>query len=125
LSTPDSYARAIVIREFLNERRSGWARRVCPDARLPEVAAAAVDYDAALDVRSALAGLPPGQRATLVVRFYCGLSIDQSAQVLGCSPGTVKSQTAKGLEALRRALEPATSPAGTAGSPDTTEASRG
>ena len=114
-----------MIREFLSERRSGWARRVRPDAGLPEVAAAAVDYDAALDVRSALAALPPGQRATLVVRFYCDLSIDQSAQVLGCSAGTVKSQTAKGLEALRRALESATSPASTGGLPDTKDASHG
>jgi DNA-directed RNA polymerase specialized sigma24 family protein len=42
-----------------------------------------------------------------VLRFYCDLTIDQTAQVLTCSPGTVKSQTAKGLESLRRALDPA------------------
>jgi len=53
-------------------------------------------------VRSALFGLPPRQRATLVLRFYCDLSVEQSAGALGCSAGTVKSQTAKGIEALRR-----------------------
>jgi L-aminopeptidase/D-esterase-like protein len=42
-----------------------------------------------------------------VLRFYCDLSIDQSAVVLGCSAGTVKSQTARGLEAVRLALGPA------------------
>ena len=102
----DSYARVILVREFLSERRSGWARRVTLGTEVPDVPAAAADRDAALDVRSALAGLAPGQRAALVLRFYCDLSVDQSAQVLGCSAGTVKSQTAKGLDSLRRALEP-------------------
>lgn len=102
----DSYARATVVREFLTERRSGWARRVSLDAQIPELPADAGDHDAALDVRSALAALPPGQRATLVLRFYCDLNVEQAARVLGCSPGTVKSQTARGLESLRRALEP-------------------
>jgi RNA polymerase sigma-70 factor (sigma-E family) len=103
----DAYARAIVVREFLSEQRSGWARRVRLDAAVPERAVTAADHDAALDVRSALAILPPGQRATLVLRFYCDLNIDQAALALGCSAGTVKSQTAKGLSALRRILEPA------------------
>jgi RNA polymerase sigma-70 factor (sigma-E family) len=102
----DAYARTILVREFLGERRTGWARRVSLDAALPEVAEAAADHDVALDVRSALAALPPGQRATLVLRFYCDLSVDQAAQALGCSAGTVKSQTSKGLDALRRALDP-------------------
>ena len=111
----DAYARVIVVREFLSERRSGWARRVRLDAQLPDVPAAATDHDAALDVRSALFGLPPRQRATLVLRFYCDLNIDQTADVLGCSAGTVKSQTSKGLNALRQALQPGPHPAGAAG----------
>jgi RNA polymerase sigma-70 factor (sigma-E family) len=106
LEHTDSYARTVLVREFLSERRSGWARRVSVGALLPDVAAAGADHDAALDVRSALAGLPARQRATLVLRFYCDFSVDQSAQALGCSSGTVKSQTAKGLDSLRRALEP-------------------
>jgi RNA polymerase sigma factor (sigma-70 family) len=103
----DAYARAIVVREFLSERRTGWARLVSLGAALPDRPSAVADHDAALDVRSALATLPPGQRATLVLRFYCDLNVDQAAHALGCSAGTVKSQTAKGLDALRRALEPA------------------
>jgi DNA-directed RNA polymerase specialized sigma24 family protein len=44
------------------------------------------------------------QRAVLVLRFYCDLNVEQSAQVLGCTAGTVKSQTAKAVTSLRRAL---------------------
>ena len=101
----DAYARVIVVREFLGERRSGWARRVRLEAQPPDVPTAATDHDAVLDVRSALLRLPPRQRATLVLRFYCDLSVEQSASALGCSAGTVKSQTAKGIEGLRRALD--------------------
>jgi RNA polymerase sigma-70 factor (sigma-E family) len=102
----DAYVRTILVREYLSERRSGWARRVSLSADLPETAAITGDAEGALDLRAALAGLPPRQRATLVLRFYCDLNVDQAARLLGCSPGTVKSQTAKGIGALRRALQP-------------------
>jgi len=110
----DGYARTILVRAFLTERRAGWARRVTLAGRVPDTPARAQDADGALDVRAALARLPPRQRATLVLRFYCDLNVDQAAKVLGCSAGTVKSQTAKALASLRRALEPATG-AGPAG----------
>jgi len=106
----DAYARVILVREFLSERRSPWARRVILREQLPDTVGTVTDHAAVLDVRTALAGLPKRQRATLVLRFYCDLNIDQTAQVLACSPGTVKSQTAKGLDSLRRALEPAGAP---------------
>jgi RNA polymerase sigma-70 factor (sigma-E family) len=102
----DAYARTILVREFLTERRSAWARRVNLDGRVPEMPSHAPDHDAALDLRAALAKVPPRQRATLVLRFYCDLNVEQAARVLGCSAGTVKSQTSKGLEALRQALLP-------------------
>lgn len=102
----DAYVRTILVREYLGERRSGWARRVSLSADLPETAAITGDAEGVLDLRAALAGLPPRQRATLVLRFYCDLNVDQAARLLGCSPGTVKSQTAKGIGALRRTLQP-------------------
>jgi len=49
----------------------------------------------------ALAELPPRQRACVVLRYYEDLSVEAVADVLGCHVGTVKSQTARGLEALR------------------------
>jgi RNA polymerase sigma factor (sigma-70 family) len=60
-----------------------------------------------LDVRAALRSLPPRQRATLVLRYYCDCPVEEAAKILGVTPGTVKSQTAKGLTALRLALAPA------------------
>src|SRR5450432_3137198 len=102
----DAYARTILVREFLTERRSAWARRVNLDGRVPEASSRATDFDAVLDLRAALTQVPPRQRATLVLRFYCDLNVEQAARVLGCSAGTVKSQTSKGLESLRRALLP-------------------
>jgi RNA polymerase sigma-70 factor (sigma-E family) len=107
----DAYARAVLVREFIHERRSSWSRRVTLSSAALDRPAAAVDQDAVLDLRTAVAALPPRQRATLVLRFYCDLNVDQSAAVLGCSPGTVKSQTARALATVRQALSPAGAPA--------------
>jgi RNA polymerase sigma factor (sigma-70 family) len=73
---------------------------------LPDSAALAHNGDAELDMRAALAGLAPRQRATIVLRFYCDLSVEQTAELLGCTVGTVKSQTAKAIAGLRARLEP-------------------
>lgn len=100
----DAYVRAMLVREFLSERQTAWARRVRLTDRMPEAASHYSDPDASLDLQAAVKALPPRQRAVLVLRFYCDLNVEQSAQVLDCTPGTVKSQTAKALESLRGAL---------------------
>jgi RNA polymerase sigma-70 factor (sigma-E family) len=101
----DAYVRTIVVREFLHERRSAWARRVMVGSLPPDQPAADLDTDTAIDLRAAITVLPARQRAVLVLRYYCDLNVEQSAEVLGCSPGTVKSQTARALASLRRQLE--------------------
>jgi len=55
-------------------------------------------------VRQALASLPVRQRTVLVLRYYCDLSEREIAEEMGCQPGTVKSQAARGLAALRARL---------------------
>ena len=101
----DAYLRTMLLRVFLSERRTAWARRVRLGAEPVEPVGAADDTAGRLVVRQALADVAPRQRAVLVLRFYCDLSVEQTAETLGCSPGTVKSQTARGLDALRRALQ--------------------
>ena len=103
---PDAYARTMLVHEFIAERRSLWVKRVRLVGSVSDSPAAVVDHDVVLDLRAAVAALPARQRATLVLRFYCDLNVDRCAEVLGCSPGTVKSQTARALETVRRALGP-------------------
>jgi RNA polymerase sigma-70 factor (sigma-E family) len=103
----DGYVRTILVNTYLSEQRTSWWRRVVPLPQPEEhaaVAAEAVDTDAALDTVSALAALPPRQRAAIVLRHYCDLSVEETAAILGCSTGTIKSQTARGLATLRAVL---------------------
>jgi RNA polymerase sigma-70 factor (sigma-E family) len=55
-------------------------------------------------LREALYGLSERQRAAIVLRFYEDLSEAQTAEILGCRPGTVKSLVSRGMETLRRAM---------------------
>jgi RNA polymerase sigma-70 factor (sigma-E family) len=100
----DGYVRTILFRAFLSDQRSTWRGRVVLVSSPPDKVASGTDHDTVLDIRQALTAVPPRQRATLVLRFYCDLDVEQAAAALGCSPGTVKSQTAKGLAAMRREL---------------------
>jgi len=101
-SAPEAYVRKAIVNEFLNTRRLRRWHEVPvadPDEQSSyDAFAAADDRDV---MWSALATLPRGQRAVLVLRYYEGLSEAEIAAVLGCAPGTVKSQAAKALAALR------------------------
>jgi RNA polymerase sigma factor (sigma-70 family) len=98
----DQYARAILVREFINERRRAWSR-VQLWAHAPEPGGSrTVDSEDRLVLRAALDRLPRKQRAVLVLRFLCDLPVDEVAVLMNCSAGTVKSQTSHGLAALRR-----------------------
>lgn len=61
------------------------------------------DEDAAdvIALREAVGALPPRQRAAIVCRYYAELSVEETAAVLGCASGTVKSLTSKGIDSLR------------------------
>jgi len=52
----------------------------------------------------ALATLPPKARVVVVMRYWADLSVNEVAELLGCSPGNVKSQSARGLDKLRAVL---------------------
>jgi len=110
----DAYVRAILVREFVRGRRTAWAQRVRVTDQPPEIRAPVADLDALLDLQAAMTVLAPRQRAVLVLRYYCDLDVTQTAQALGCTPGTIKSQTAKALSTLRRTLAHSPEPATTA-----------
>ncbi|GAA1018044.1 RNA polymerase sigma24 factor [Acrocarpospora pleiomorpha] len=98
----DGYVRTVLVNVYLAERRSPWGRWLPlfdGDEESP-----GADLDSVLDLRTALAALPPRQRATLVLRYYCDLTVQETARTLGCSQGNVKSQTARGIDHLRRLL---------------------
>ena len=104
-----AYAWRIVVNAHLDEvRRPHWRReRYVPEPpedpgleagdSLPEE----IDGDT---IRAALAALPPGMRAAMVLRHWLDLSVEQTAALLNCSEGTVKSQTAKAAARLRHQL---------------------
>ncbi len=101
----DAYSRKVMVRAAIDESRKGYRRRESVVEDLPEVSATPpAGVEDAVDVRRALARLPAGQRAVVVLRYWEDLSVTETAQVLGKSEGTIKSQTAKGLATLRRLL---------------------
>lgn len=100
----------------LNLARSWWRRRYAEHrANRRHQAGAAettgdspgtgTEPDTVLAVRAAVAQLPPRQRAALVLRFYAGLPVAETARQMGCAEGTVKSLTHKAIAALRRSLD--------------------
>ncbi len=60
-----------------------------------------VDPADGVAIRAAVAALPERQRATIVARFYLGLSVAETAEHLGCAEGTVKAATSQALDRLR------------------------
>ncbi|MEH1164654.1 SigE family RNA polymerase sigma factor [Micromonospora sp. CPCC 205539] len=103
----DAFVRTCLVRTYLSETRRAWRRRERVVAETPDIAGG---HDEAESVTrrvlfaQALHQVPPRQRVTLVCRFYQGLDVAETAAALGCSEGTVKSQTARGLATLRQVL---------------------
>lgn len=99
---PENYVR----RTLYNLAADGWRhQRVRQRKAVLFEPAPPVDPSARVDLRDAvvrvLVRLPPRQRAVLVLRYFEQLSEAETAEALGCSKGTVKSATARGLVRLR------------------------
>ena len=102
--SPEPYVRKVLINASIDRRRAL--------KRRGEHQLEAGDFEPAVDDRTgeianrdllarSLARIPPRQRAVLVLRYWCDMSEAEIAATLGCTPGTVKSQAARGLARLR------------------------
>jgi RNA polymerase sigma-70 factor (sigma-E family) len=103
--SPEGYVRRIMV----NERRTWWHRNPgrefvgsIPDRPGPDESIALAERDA---VWRAVLALPPRTRAVLVLRYWEDLSEAETAAMLGCSVGTVKSQASRGLRKLQEVLD--------------------
>jgi RNA polymerase sigma-70 factor (sigma-E family) len=114
---PERYVRGILANASADRwrrlaRRAEWPLSAPgADPAMPDHSVAVADRDYLL---RALAALPPRQRAVLVLRYFDDLSEAETAQMLGCSLGTVKSQAARGLARLRDPAGPSTARRSTA-----------
>jgi RNA polymerase sigma-70 factor (sigma-E family) len=100
----DAYVRRVLVRSIVDERRRPWRRESPVGFPMTGAVAPADEPEDRLAVRAALAGLPARRRAVLVLRFYEGLSVEETAAAMGTTSGTVKSQTARALTTLRELL---------------------
>lgn len=119
--SPEAYMRRVMV----NLRTSWWRRsrnREWSTDEIPEVpwrAGTPGEEDAAVESQLLLAvlrSLPDRQRAAVVLRHWCDLSEAETAKVMNCSVGSVKSNASRGLTRLRAALSPTPDHADTQGS---------
>ena len=108
---PEAYVRRVLVRTHASWLSRRW-RGERPTADVVAGVAAGRDTgrddhastDDRLMLAAALAGLPLRQRQAVVLRYFDDLAVEAVAELMGSSPGTVKSQSAKGLAKLRSAL---------------------
>jgi RNA polymerase sigma-70 factor (sigma-E family) len=99
----DAYVRRILVNAHIDDTRRGW-RHERPGLDQVDEAAPASASESNDELWAALRALAPGQRQVVVLRHYWGLTVEETADDLGISPGTVKSQTSDALARLRRVL---------------------
>lgn len=107
----DAYVRRIIVHAHIDDRRRPWHRVLVGLDGFDQSAPEPVSLEDTDALSTALRGLPERQRTTVVLRYWCGLSVEETAADMGCSVGTVKSQTARAVASLRNALSMDETPA--------------
>ncbi len=98
---PEAYARRVVVNAAISRSRRRKVVQEIAFARPPETAAPQSDLDLRDTLVEELRRLPARMRAVVVLRYWDDLSEIETAALLGCSVGTVKSQAARGLARMR------------------------
>jgi len=98
-----AYATRTLVNTYLADRRRRRVAELLTD-RLPDRQAEPGTPELRIMMLDALAALSPRARAVVVLRYWEDLSVEQVATLLGCSPGNVKSQSARALARLRAML---------------------
>ena len=111
-----SYATKTLLNTYFADRRLKQAGEVLT-GQLPERPAVDKEPELRLLVLDALATLPPQARAVVVLRYWADMSVEQVANLLRCSEGNVKSQSARGLDKLRPLLNQAAIESGLSSNP--------
>ncbi len=107
MENPVAYTRRLLVNQALHGRVKRSRNRAELKATAPpETASNAAHLDIHDELFDALAALPPRQRAALVLRYFLDLPEAEVAAALGCSLGTVKSSTSRGLKRLEETLRP-------------------
>ncbi|MET7330655.1 SigE family RNA polymerase sigma factor [Nonomuraea sp. NPDC005650] len=102
--TVEPYVRRVIVNTAISRARRRAILNIIPMRVPPDRAARSADVDLRHVLMDALRDLPPRQRAVVVLRYWEDLSETQTAEVLGCTVGTVKSQASKAMAKLRTAL---------------------
>jgi RNA polymerase sigma-70 factor (sigma-E family) len=103
----EAFARRIIINADLDDRRRPWNKRrsnVAEEMLLDLPSPRTTHDETNIDLFWALRRLPPMQRRTVVLRHWLGLSIEETADELSITTGTVKSHTSRALAALNELL---------------------
>ena len=107
MENPVAYTRRILVNQALHGRAKRSRHRAELNATPPaETASNTAHLEIRDELFNALAALPPRQRAALVLRYFLDLPEAEVAAALGCSVGTVKSSTSRGLRRLEETLRP-------------------
>ena len=103
---PVAYARRTLVNCTTDHHRRGFTRREHTAAAVPDTVppTSTLPTSSMPSCSQRSGSLPPKMRAAVVLRHVHDLSVDDTAHALGCSVGTVKSQTSRGLDKLREAL---------------------
>ena len=99
-----AYATRTLVNVYLADKRIKRVTEVLT-SRLPERTAEPAVLEDRIMLLDALAALPRQSRVVVVLRYWADLSVDQVADVLGCSAGNVKSQSSRALDKLRNVLD--------------------